>query len=223
MSFNPYTPCVTPDDFMRALFEQQQIWELENHPSGMRLQWLKGFFAAYEMMQRNAVGTPLPVKPCDPAKFRTILGEIMDMPDNYSIYNIPFAILHTSIYPAQGFTDFRYTEEQLAELVGVVLHLLDRIKINPAAFVPPPVQVIDRQLTNSIDALLGEVHGSIGSGGQIVKAFADGIDAYESPDGMLARKEMADLSRAMCNSMEVDDYDLQAAILASMKEHDPME
>ena len=220
-SFNPYPPCVTENDFMSALHEQQQIWQIENHPSGMRLQWLRDYFVAYEAMQRDAVGNPLLMRPCDTTEFVNIIGQVRGMQDNYSNEVTPLVLLHAFIYPAGGFTKLMYTEEQLPELARAVLYRLDRMNINPA-FVTPIVDrhptVVDRQLTESLDALLGGV-----SGGQIVKAFADGLDTYESPDGMLARREMTNLNRAMRNSMEVDDSDLQAAILASLGSGVPVE
>ena len=226
-SFNPYFPCVTDNDFIGALYEQKQIWQLENHSSGMRLQWLRDYFVAYEAMQRAAVGNPLLMRPCAPNEFRNILGQVMSMKDNYSNETMPLVLLHAFIYPAGGYTKLMYTEEQLPELARAVLHRLDRITITPE-LTPPvdrqlTVQVVDRQLTESLDALLGAVVGPKGNGGRIVRAFAEGLDTYESPDGMLARKDMADLSRAMRNSMEVDDSDLQAAIFASLEGLDSMD
>ena len=217
-TFNPYFPCVTDNDFIGALYEQKQIWQLENHSSGMRLQWLRDYFVAYEAMQRAAVSDPLLMRPCAPNEFRNILGQVMSMKDNYSNETMPLVLLHAFIYPAGGSTKLMYTEEQLPELARAVLHRLDRITITPE--LTPPV---DRQLTESLDALLGAVVGPKGNGGRIVRAFAEGLDTYESPDGMLARKNMADLSRAMRNSMEVDDSDLQAAIFASLEGVDSMD
>jgi hypothetical protein len=237
MSFdsNPYEACVFDDQFMATLHEQLQHWQINELSSGERIQKLQEYCRAYQAMQRVHVDHPALMRPCDPAEFRTILVRVMGMQDVYNNERTPLIFLHDIIFPAQSYTKLMYTEEQLPELARVMLARLDRIRIDPA-FVPaptqpvvvtaPPPQVfdqVDRQLTDSIDVLLSRAVGSQKSGAQIVKAFAEeeGLETYESLESTTARKELADLGKAMRNSrMEMmdDDDELQAAILASMQE-----
>jgi hypothetical protein len=238
MSFdpNPFDACVFDDEFMATLHEQLQIWQFSELSSGNRIQKLQEYCRAYEAMQRVNVDHPGLMRPCDPAEFRTIIGRVMGMQDVYNNERTPLVILHDIIYPARHYTKLMYTEDQLPELARVMLTRLDRIRIDPA-FVPaptqpvvvtaPPAQVfeqVDRELTNSIDVLLSRAVGSQKSGAQLVKAFAEekeGLETYGSLENTAARKELADLGKAMRNSrMEMmdDDEELQAAILASMQE-----
>jgi hypothetical protein len=233
MSFdsNPFEACVFDDQFMATLHEQLQHWQINELSSGERIQKLQEYCRAYQAMQRVHVDHPALMRPCDPAEFRTILVRVMGMQDVYNNWETPLIFLHDIIYPAQSYTKLMYTEEQLPELARVMFTRLDRIRIDPA-FVPAPTQPVvvtapppqvGRQLTDSIDVLLSRAVGSQKSGAQIVKAFAEeeGLETYESLEGTAARKELADLGKAMRNSrMEMmdDDDELQAAILASMQE-----
>jgi hypothetical protein len=235
---NPFEACVYDDEFMATLHEQLQHWQILELSSGERIQKLQEYCRAYEAMQRVHVDHPALMRPCDPAEFRTILVRVMGMQDVYNDERTPLIFLHDIIYPAQPYTKLMYTEEQLPELARVMLTRLDRIRIDPA-FVPAPTQPIvvtapppqvfervDRQLTDSIDVLLSRAVGSQKSGAQIVKAFAEekeGLETYESLEGTAARKELADLGKAMRNSrmeMMEDDEELQAAILASMMQEE---
>jgi hypothetical protein len=237
MSFdsNPFEACVFDDEFMATLHEQLQHWQINELSSGERIQKLQEYCRAYQAMQRVHVDHPALMRPCDPAEFRTILVRVMGMQDVYNNERTPLIFLHDIVYPARHYTKLMYTEEQLPELARAMLTRLDKIRIDPA-FVPAPTQPIvvtvpppqvfeqvDRQLTDSIDVLLSRAVGSQKSGAQIVKAFAEeeGLETYKSLDDTAARKELADLGKAMRNSrmeMMEEDEELQAAILASMQE-----